>query len=214
MRVILARTLALLAAIASPTLAAAQEPAPEVLPAWEALPAPAAQPAPEALPDPKAQPDLTARPAPPIGSVEPSVRAPGKKATTGELVLKFVLFEGVVGGLSWWASDVPKGFGWIFVVAAPLAYATRDHPPAEIWGARVATAGVTGLGLYNALVLSKDSYSASQRFWQNVAAWNAIAASVMVTDWLTAPDDSSAPKVSIMVGPRADRLVVLVSGGF
>jgi hypothetical protein len=214
MSTISSRTLALLAAIASPTLAAAQEPAPEAQPVWEALPAPEAQPAPEALPDPKAQPDLTARPAPPSGRVEPSARAAGKKATTGELVLGFVLFEGVVGGLSWWASDVPKGFGWILVVAAPLTYAIHDYPPAEIWEARVATAGMTGLGLYNALVLSKDSYSASQRFWQNVAAWHAIAVSSLAAKWLTAPDDSSAPRVSFLVGPRADRLVVLVSGRF
>jgi hypothetical protein len=218
MRRFLSGILALLGAIAWPALAAGQEPTQEARPAQEAQPPPKAPPAEEAQPPPRGQPAPEAQPTPASGSTEPSVPEAGekKKLTTGKVVLLVLLGEGLIAGMSGAAAYAPGYVGVVEAVSAPLAYAIDDPPrsPAEIWPARVFTVGLTSLGLYNALVLSKDRYSHIDRFWQNVVALNASVAGGLIAGWLTGSNEWISPRVSFMVGPRADQWAVHVGGRF
>ncbi len=117
-------------------------------------------------------------------------------------LLKAALMEVLFAGHSWWASANPRGAGWVAVIASPAGVAYDSGaawtPPA------LAVAGAVGVGLYDAIELTKPGYTKNDRFLRTFAGWNAVALTTVVADWLIG-------------GPRPQRLptvaVAPVDGG-
>jgi hypothetical protein len=138
-----------------------------------------------------------------------STPASRKGSPASTLLLKAALAELLFAGHSWWASSNPRGAGWVAVIGAP-AMAGYDAgaswtPPA------IAVAGTVGVGLYDVYELSKPGYSKDDRFQRTFVAWNAVAITTVVADWLIGgPRPPRSPAVAVV---PVDGGAVLVLAG-
>jgi hypothetical protein len=203
------------------------EPAPEPGPR---TPAPVVEPA--ATPS---GPDTASPEAPAVDAAVTPPAQPAAAKSPGPSALKVtvtvVVTEGLLAALSAGLANDPKN-GWVMVGLSPLMVIgvwgqmdSQGKPNSEVMGV---ASGVmfAGIGAYNALELSKDKYSKSDRFWLNMAAWHvgllgvaavvgSVGAVVGLADLEQGPRKapaSTTPSVSLGLTPGGGAL--LVAGQF
>jgi hypothetical protein len=116
-----------------------------------------------------------------VQDLEPSPALRQGQSASARL-LGAAMMELLFAGHSWWASVNPRAAGWVAVIGSPAGVAYDSGaawtPPA------LAVAGAAGVGLYDVIELSKPSYSRHDRFLRTFAAWNAVALTTVIADWL------------------------------
>jgi hypothetical protein len=169
---------------------------------------PAAAPVEEATEATTAPPPAKLDPA-----ISPKLEEPsGWQGSQTQKVVAYAILEGLFVGYSALASHWPQQTGWVTVATAPLGYVNMQRGE-TLAATTVFVAGAAGLGLYNALELRGQGYSRGQRFWINMAAWNALAIATQVTYHFTRDEQpSTAPSMAIGVG--ADGPVLMLAGRF
>ena len=128
--------------------------------------------------------------------LEPTPKPRQGQSVSSRLVGAAVM-EVIFAGHSWWASANPQGAGSVAIIAAPAGVAFDSGaawtPPA------LAVVGAAGVGFYDRYELSKPGYSKNDRFLRTFAAWNAVALTAYVADWLIGgPRPPRQPTVAVV----------------
>jgi hypothetical protein len=151
---------------------------------------------------------------PPSVKLGPEVLAkldvrPEWQGSRAQKVLPYALGEGLILIMSALAADGPQGTGWALVGLSPLAYMNMQ-PGGTIGFTTIGAAGVAAIGLYNALELRGRRYSRGQRFWINMAAWHAWAATLEVAGAIIKEQRASEiPTVALGMGAGGPMLTVV-----
>lgn len=115
-------------------------------------------------------------------------------------VAQFLLFEGLIAGLSWVGAEYNDSYAKVFVITHPWAMA-------EAFSDRNDTLLYTSMIIGEAMALyttslDDEKYGQSERFKKNMIAWHVAIGIIISTEWLTVENDEET--VAMSVAPLID----------